>query len=139
MNIRYRVELNQTERAELTALVSGGKNAARKLKRAQILLAADAGVSDDDIVASARVSGSTVYRTKQRFVLGNLEAALAKSHALEQAVNSRAKRRPCWVNGLFQAPRGPRPLEPGIAGWRNSQAYPARRRLAGDGMAALGR
>jgi transposase len=78
MNIRYRVELNQTERAELTALVSGGKNAARKLKRAQILLAADAGVSDDDIVASVRVSGSTVYRTKQRFVLGNLEAALCE-------------------------------------------------------------
>jgi transposase len=78
MNIRYRIELNQTERAELTALVSGGKNAARKLKRAQILLAADAGVSDDDIVASVRVSGSTVYRTKQRFVLGNLEAALCE-------------------------------------------------------------
>jgi len=78
MNIRYRVELNQTERAELTALVSGGKNAAHKLKRAQILLAADGGVSDDDIVASVRVSGSTVYRTKQRFVLGNLEAALCE-------------------------------------------------------------
>jgi transposase len=78
MNIRYRVELNQTERDQLTALVSSGKNAARKLKRAQILLAADAGVSDDDIVASVRVSGSTVYRTKQRFVLGNLEAALCE-------------------------------------------------------------
>src|SRR3954471_2560761 len=78
MNIRYRVELNQAERTELTALVSGGKHAARKLKRAQILLAADAGISDDDIVASLRVSGSTVYRTKQRFVLGNLEAALCE-------------------------------------------------------------
>jgi transposase len=78
MNIRYRVELNQTEREQLTAFVSGGKNAVRKLKRAQILLAADAGVSDDDIVASVRVSGSTVYRTKQRFVFGNLEAALCE-------------------------------------------------------------
>jgi len=37
MNLRYRVELSQTER-ELTALLSGGKQAARKLKRAQILL-----------------------------------------------------------------------------------------------------
>jgi transposase len=78
MNLRYRVELNQTEREELTALVSSGKHAARKLKRAQILLAADAGTSDDDIVAGVRVSGSTVYRTKQRFVLGNLEAALCE-------------------------------------------------------------
>ena len=41
MNVRYRVELNQAERSELTAMLSGGKRAARKLKRAQILLAAD--------------------------------------------------------------------------------------------------
>jgi transposase len=76
MNVRYRVELSQTERDELAALVHAGKHGARKLKRAQILLAADAGVSDDDIATSVRVGGSTVYRTKQRFVLGNLEAAL---------------------------------------------------------------
>jgi transposase len=78
MNVRYRVELSQTERAELTALLSGGKHAARKLKRAQILLAADAGASDDDIARSVGAGGSTVYRTKQRFVLGNLEAALSE-------------------------------------------------------------
>jgi len=78
MNVRYRVELSQTERAELTALLSGGKHAARKLKRAQILLAADAGASDDEIARSVGVGGSTVYRTKRRFVLGNLEAALSE-------------------------------------------------------------
>jgi transposase len=78
MNVRYRVELSQTERAELTALLSGGKHAARKLKRAQILLAADAGASDDEIATSVSVGGSTVYRTKRRFVLGNLEAALSE-------------------------------------------------------------
>jgi transposase len=78
MNLRYRVELSQTERAELTAILSGGKHAARKLKRAQILLAAHAGASDDDIATSVAVGGSTVYRTKQRFVLGNLEAALSE-------------------------------------------------------------
>jgi transposase len=78
MNVRYRVELSQTERAELTAIVSGGKHAARKLKRAQILLAAHAGASNDDIATSVAVGGSTVYRTKQRFVLGNLEAALSE-------------------------------------------------------------
>ena len=78
MNVRYRVELSQTERDELTALLSGGKHAARKLKRAQILLAADAGASDEDIATSVGVGGSTVYRTKRRFVLGNLEAALSE-------------------------------------------------------------
>ena len=45
MNIRYRVELNEGERAQLTAMLSGGKHAVRKLKRAQILLAADAGMA----------------------------------------------------------------------------------------------
>ena len=59
MNIRYRVELNEAERA-------------------QILLAADAGVSDEAIASSVSVGGSTVYRTKRRFVEGNLELALSE-------------------------------------------------------------
>ena len=63
MNVVYRVELSQTERDELKGLLSAGKYAARKLKRAQILLATDAGVSDDDIATSVGVGGSTVYRT----------------------------------------------------------------------------
>ena len=78
MNVRYRVELDQNEREQLTALLSGGKHAARKLKRAQILLAAGSGVSDEAIAASLAIAGSTVYRTKRRFVEGNLEAALSE-------------------------------------------------------------
>ena len=77
MNVRYRVELSQSERAELMQLMSGGKQAARQLKRAQILLAANAGVNED-IAASVGVGGSTVYRTKRRFVEGNLERALSE-------------------------------------------------------------
>src|ERR1700760_2527549 len=78
MNVRYRVELSQAERDQLKVLLSGGKHAARKLKRAQILLAADARVSDEEITRSVGVGGSTVCRTKRRFVLGNLEAALSE-------------------------------------------------------------
>jgi transposase len=78
MNVRYRLELDQSEREQLTALLSGGKHAARKLKRAQILLAADAGVSDEAIATSLAIAGSTIYRTKRRFVEGNLEAALSE-------------------------------------------------------------
>ena len=78
MNIRYRVELTQSERDELTALLSGGRHAARRLKRAQILLAADAGAGDAQIAATVRVSGSTIYRTKRRFVEANLEGALSE-------------------------------------------------------------
>src|ERR1700746_3931457 len=78
MNVRYRVELSQAERDQLKVLLSGGKHAARKLKRAQILLAADARASDEEITRSVGVGGSTVCRTKRRFVLGNLEAALSE-------------------------------------------------------------
>jgi transposase len=77
MNVRYRVDLSQIERTELRALLSSGKHASRKLKRAQILLAADAGAGDEEIARSVGVGGSTVYRTKRRFVEGNLERALS--------------------------------------------------------------
>ena len=78
MNIRYRVELSEAERRGLRAMLGGGKHAARKLKRAQILLAADAGVPDDAIAAGLAVGGSTVYRTKRRFVEGSLDQALSE-------------------------------------------------------------
>ena len=106
MNVRYRVELSQTERAELTALLSGGKHAARKLKRAQILLAADADASDEEIARDVGVGGSTVYRTKAPLRVRNLEAALSeeprpgakrKLSGKEQALPGRDR--------LFQATR----------------------------------
>src|ERR1700749_3510012 len=78
MNIKYRVGMSDAERTQLTALLNGGKHAARKIKRAQILLAADAGVSDEIIASSVSVGGSTVYRTKRRFVQGNLDLALSE-------------------------------------------------------------
>lgn len=78
MNVGYRVELSQSERDELAALLSGGRHPARKLKRAQILLAADAGATDEQIAATVRVSGSTIYRTRRRFVEANLEGALSE-------------------------------------------------------------
>src|SRR5260370_1562983 len=78
MNVRYRVELSQVERIELKAMLSGGKHAARKLKRAQILLAADVGGGDEEIARDVAVGGSTVYRIRRRCVEGNLERALSE-------------------------------------------------------------
>jgi len=78
MNIRYRVDLSEAERVELEALLRGGRHAARTLKRAQILLAADAGMPDETIAQSLCVGGSTVYRTRRRFVEGNLDKALTE-------------------------------------------------------------
>lgn len=79
MNIRYRVTLSSEERAQLSAFVTGGKAAVRKVKRAQILLAAASGSTDEMIAANIGVGTSTVYRTKQRFVEEGLEAALTEA------------------------------------------------------------
>lgn len=78
MNIRYIVDLNDQERSTLQAMVAGGKAAVRKLKRAQILLAADAGRQDEDIASFIGVGTSTVYRTKRDFVEGSLDLALSE-------------------------------------------------------------
>jgi transposase len=78
MNIRYRVDLAAEERNELGRLLSAGKCAARRLKRAQILLTAAAGVSDQEIERTIGASGSTIYRTKRRLVECGLEAALSE-------------------------------------------------------------
>jgi hypothetical protein len=39
----------EAEQCELTSLVGSGKHFARKIKRAQILLAADSGLSDEEL------------------------------------------------------------------------------------------
>jgi len=79
MNIRYRVTLSPDERAALLVLVQGGKGAVRRLKRAQILLAADRGSTDEEIARNVAVGTSTIYRTKQRFVEEGLSPALGEA------------------------------------------------------------
>ena len=59
MNVRYRVTLSEEERAQLDALVRGGKGAVRRVKRAQILLAADVGVTDEVIATTVAVGTAT--------------------------------------------------------------------------------
>jgi transposase len=76
MNVRYRVTLEAEERDALEAMVRGGKCSARRLKRAQILLAADRGSTDEVIATNVVVGTSTVFRTKRRFVDEGFEAAL---------------------------------------------------------------
>jgi transposase len=78
MNVRYRVTLSSQERTELEALVRGGKGPVRRLKRAQILLASDAGSTIEAIAANVAVGTSTVYRARQRFVEDGLETALSE-------------------------------------------------------------
>ena len=78
MNIKYHVELSQEERDRLETLLGGGRHSARRLKRAQILLAAHDSVADDVIASTLKISASTIYRTKRRLVTADLEAALSE-------------------------------------------------------------
>lgn len=78
MNIRYRVTLTADERHQLQTLTNGGQGAVRRIKRAQILLAADVQTSDEMIARAVGVGTSTVYRTKQRFVEDGLDRALTE-------------------------------------------------------------
>jgi len=79
MNVRYRVTLTTEERQQLELLVRGDTGVVRTIKRAQILLAADAGCTDEAIAQNIGVGTATVYRIKRRFVTEGLERALHES------------------------------------------------------------
>lgn len=72
----YLVNLNDNERQSLDELTRKGKLRARQFKRAMILLKADEGMADPQIVAAMNVSRPTVERIRKRFVEGGLEKAL---------------------------------------------------------------
>ena len=73
---KYVVKLTDDERQQLVDLTSKGTIGARKMKRAQILLKADEGLKDEEIVAALNTSRPTVERIRKRFVQGNLDKAL---------------------------------------------------------------
>jgi len=73
---KYRVKLSSDEREHLLALTGKGEIGARKMKRGQILLKADEGWKDDDIIKALNTSRSTVERTRKRLVEGGLDKAL---------------------------------------------------------------
>ncbi len=77
MNVGYRVTLTQYERDELGTLLSGGRQAARKLKRPQLLLATDAGVGNEYRCQCRRRRLDGVPH-QRRLVEGNLERALSE-------------------------------------------------------------
>ncbi|MCY1290392.1 Homeodomain-like domain protein [compost metagenome] len=140
MNGRHRVDLDQPERDELLSMLRGGKHPARKLKRAQILLAADAGLSDEAIAATVAVGGSTVYRTKRRFLEMGLEAALGEEPRPGAQRKLTGKEEALLVATACSSP------PPGCARWtlelagrRVRQADRARTAVARDGAPAPGR
>ena len=73
---KYIVNLSDEERTELEAITRKGSCAARKLKRAQILLKAAAYWSDAEIMDALDVSAAMVYDIRKRCVEEGPEAAL---------------------------------------------------------------
>ncbi len=73
---KYIVKLETSEREQLFTVTGKGKIGARKMKRAQILLKADEGWKDQEIIRALNTSRSTVERTRKRFVEGSLDKAL---------------------------------------------------------------
>jgi transposase len=80
MNVRYRVTLSEEERLALQEMLGKGRSRVREVKRAQILLAADQGASEDAIAKAVHTSAATIYRTKRCFVEQGLVAALHEAH-----------------------------------------------------------
>ncbi len=73
---KYIVDLNEEERQMLKEMTSKGEIKARKMKRAQLLLKADEGMSDPEIMTALGVSRPMVERVRKRFVEGGLGRAL---------------------------------------------------------------
>jgi transposase len=82
MNKKYIVKLTPQERQSLEALVNRGRVAARKVKRAWILLQSDAGEagpswSDEQIQQAYHVGLMTIHRVRQTLVEDGLPEVLA--------------------------------------------------------------
>lgn len=73
---KYIVDLTTDEREQLLQLIGRGKQPARKLTRARILLKADERLTDEQIAEVLHAGSATVGRVRQRFVLEGLERAL---------------------------------------------------------------
>jgi len=73
---KYNVKLTSEEKEQLHRLVSSGKERARKLTRARILVKADEGWTDMTICAALDVSRPTVERTRRRFIEEGFESSL---------------------------------------------------------------
>lgn len=74
--LKYKVELNESDRTHLEQIAGRGEDSARKVKRALALLKADEGLPDHDIASGLLISPSTVGRVRTRFVKEGLDSAL---------------------------------------------------------------
>ena len=84
---KYIINLSDEERLKLLDMTRKGEIKARKFKRAMILLKADEGLSDPQIMAALNVSRPCVERIRKRFVDDGLDRALKKIHGQAKSVS----------------------------------------------------
>ncbi len=65
---KYRVQLTDEERGALGKITRSGKQSARVMQRAQILLWSDGGKQDKEIIALLGCAAMTVSSTRERWV-----------------------------------------------------------------------
>ena len=75
---KYVVDLSKEEVEQLRALTHKGACGARKLRRAQVLLAADEGLTDERIAQVLGTGVRTVERVRKRFVEEGPQAAISE-------------------------------------------------------------
>lgn len=67
MKKKYQVRLSRAQRKQLLALVRKGKEAARVINRARVLLLAHDGKPDNEIIQTLLVSRQMIYNLRHRF------------------------------------------------------------------------
>ena len=74
---RYVVKLTAAQRERLRSMIRTGRESARVLTRARVLLKADEGRTDAEIAEAVDTSHGTAERVRKRFSGGGLDAALS--------------------------------------------------------------
>ncbi|MEK7069580.1 MAG: IS630 family transposase [Patescibacteria group bacterium] len=92
---RYLIQLTDDERAGLEALIGRGRVRADRAKRARIVLLADSGLTDEEIVDELGVGVATVERTRRACVMAGLVAAVERK--------PQARLHACKLDGAAEA------------------------------------
>src|SRR5690348_2336241 len=75
---KSKVSLTNEQRLAWEKLVGAGRESARKITRAQILLQADLGETDEEIAEALDIGVATVERARRRFASGGVQAAVER-------------------------------------------------------------
>jgi transposase len=87
---KYVVKLKGRERLELERKLRSGRDSARTLARARVLLKCDDGCTDEEVVEAVGVSLGTVERSRKRFCQGGLDAALTTARSRRVRTSGRS-------------------------------------------------